>query len=70
MNNNRFNFSDYTNEELDMTKDILVKALDAFAAAEIALCDAHIKHDEESTLTDWTDLYNALNEVERAIEKR
>lgn len=68
--NARFDFSDYTTDELDYTKDILVKALDAFAAAEIALCDAHIRHSEEETLSDWLDMYNALHEVENAINKR
>lgn len=68
--NNRFNFADYTNDELEYVKDTLVKALDAFATAEIALCDAHIRHNDESTLTDWADMFNALKEVERAIDKR
>lgn len=69
-NDSRFDLSDYTYDELEYTKDILVKALNAFAAAEIALCDAHIHHDEEPTLSDWSDMYNALREVENAINKR
>ena len=69
-NNNRFDFAAYTDEELEYVKDTLVKALNAFSAAEIALCDAHIRHNEEPTLTDWNDLYNALSEVETAIKAR
>ena len=66
----RFDFSDYSLDELDYTRDIVNKLLRVWNDAEIALCDAHIRHDEESTLRNWTDVYNALKEVEQAIKAR
>lgn len=63
----RFDFTTYTADELKYTQRTLLKALDAWADAEIALCDAHIRHSEEPTLSDWLEMYHALKEVEQAI---
>lgn len=65
-----FNFGEYNRDELEYTQSILLKLLDTWAQAEIALCDAHINHGTEELLHSWSDAYHALQEIEEAIKAR